>query len=337
MTLEFKPNSDYPLYLCLLWLVLLTSCKKEPVSFITLEGQAQGTTFQITYEDSLRQDYSVEVDSLFKLIDKSMSLWDTSSLISRINRNDSTAIPDEHFINVFRKAREISEYTGGAFDMTVGPLVKAWGFSRKNIGPPPDSFAIDSLLKITGYRKVRIQDGRIKKEDPRIALDFNAIAQGYTVDLIAAFLRSRGVDNYLVEIGGELMARGKNQRNMTWQVGIDKPVDSLAEGRPLQTTISLQDKALATSGSYRKYIMKDGKKLSHVIDPGSGYPMNQNLLSVSVIAEDCATADAYATAFLVLGIEKAMVIAKEKGLEIFCIYADDSGNFQTVATPGFSR
>jgi thiamine biosynthesis lipoprotein len=318
-------------------MVLVTSCKNEPAGYITLEGQAQGTTFQITYEDSLQQDYSREVDSLFKLIDKSMSLWDTSSLITRINKNDSTALPDEHFIKVFRKAQEISENTGGAFDMTVGPLVKAWGFSRKNIGPPPDSSSVDSLLKITGYRKIQILDGRIKKEDPRITLDFNAIAQGYTVDLIAAFLRSRGVENYLVEIGGEIIAKGKNQRNMAWQVGIDKPVDSLAEERPLQTTIALHDNALATSGSYRKYIMKDGKKLSHVIDPSTGYPMNQNLLSVSVIAEDCATADAYATAFLVTGIEKAMVIAREKGLEIYCIYADDSGLFQTVATPGFSK
>jgi FAD:protein FMN transferase len=337
MTLEFKTHPDYTLYLCLLWMVLVASCKNESSGYITLEGQAQGTTFQITYKDPFQQDYSGEVDSLFKLIDKSMSLWDTSSLITRINKNDSTAIPDEHFIKVFGMAQEISESTDGAFDVTIGPLVKAWGFSRKNMGPPPDSSDIDSLLKITGYRKVQLVDGRIKKEDPRITLDFNAIAQGYTVDIIAAFLRSRGIDNYLVEIGGEIMTNGKNQRNMAWQVGIDSPVDTLAEGRPLQTTIALQDKALATSGSYRKYIMKDGKKLSHVIDPATGDPLHQKVLSVSVLAEDCATADAYATAFLVLGIEKAMVIAKEKGLEVYCIYADDSGIFQTVATQGFSK
>jgi len=325
----FAPDSSGLRGLFLL-ILLLASCGKEKPAYLTLSGKAQGTTFNITYQDSPGRDFSHPVDSLFRLIDKSMSLWDSNSVISRINRNEPNVRVDEHFAAVFQKAHDISEITGGAFDATVGPLVKAWGFSFKKGLPPPDSAQVDSLRQLIGFQKIRLENGILQKADPRMEIDFNAIAQGYTVDLISSFLEKNGVKNYLVEIGGEVRTLGVNDRNEIWKIGIDKPVENEKEGeRPLQTTVALSGKSLATSGSYRKFVVRDGKKFSHAIDPKTGYPITHNLLSVSVTAEDCASADAYATAFLVMGMEKAMEMAERLGLEIYCIYADETGVLQS--------
>jgi thiamine biosynthesis lipoprotein len=264
-----------------------------------------------------------------------MSLWDSTSIISRINRNDTSAVPDEHFVKVLNRSSKVSEITTGAFDVTVGPLVRAWGFSIKNNKPLPDSSTILRLKKLIGYQKVSLQNDKIIKVDTAIQLDFNGIAQGYTVDLISEFLQTHGIHDYLVEIGGEVSTKGLNRERSVWQVGIDKPVDTQTNGRPLQTIIALQDKALATSGSYRHYLKKDGKKLSHVIDPATGYPVSHSLVSVSVLADDCMSADAFATAFLVMGIEKALMVARDQQLKIYCIYTDEDGNFQIKATEGF--
>ncbi|GAB4489336.1 MAG: FAD:protein FMN transferase [Saprospiraceae bacterium] len=321
-----------------LLLTLLASCGKQEPAYLTLTGKAQGTTFNITYQDSQQRDFSRPVDSLFRMIDKSMSLWDSTSLISRINRNEPNVQVDEHFAKVFQKAKEVSEITGGAFDVTVGPLVKAWGFSVKKGLPPPDSAKVDSLRQLIGFQKIRLENGVLQKADPRMEIDFNAIAQGYTVDLISDFLEKNGVKNYLVEIGGEVRTLGVNDRNEIWKIGIDKPVENEKEGsRPLQTTVALGGKSLATSGSYRKFVVRDGKKFSHAIDPKTGYPITHNLLSVSVIAKDCASADAYATAFLVMGMGKALDLAEQLGLEIYCIYSDEKGELQVRSTPGFLR
>jgi thiamine biosynthesis lipoprotein len=313
------------------------ACQNLSSPYLTIDGKAQGTTFHIVYSDSLQRDFLFQIDSLLKLIDSSMSLWDSSSVISRINRNEPDVIPDEHFLNVLNKSFEVSNATQGAFDVTISPLVKAWGFGTKHNLPLPDSGTVDSIKSFTGFQNISITGQQILKTDPRVQLDFNAIAQGYSVDVIASFLETHQIHNYLVEIGGELRVKGKNERNTLWTVGIDQPTDDPTAGRPLQTTITLQDKALATSGSYRKYQMKDGKKLSHVINPASGYPVGQQLLSVSVLADDCMTADAYATAFLVMGTEAAMQLAQKLALEIYCIYTDDEGKFQVKASSAFSQ
>lgn len=317
--------------------LLLFSCGKRKAEYLTLAGKAQGTTFNITYFDPQGRDFSKPVDSLFRLIDKSMSLWDSASVISRLNRNEAGIRADEHFTAVFNRAKEISLATGGAFDATVGPLVKAWGFSYKKGLPPPDSVQIDSLLQLIGFHKVRLENGALQKTNPRMEVDLNAIAQGYTVDLITGFLEKNGVQNYLVEIGGEVRTSGRNDRGDAWNIGIDKPQENETEARTLQTTIRLSGKSLATSGSYRKFIERDGKKFSHAIDPQTGYPITHTLLSVSVIAGDCATADAYATAFLVMGMEKAMEMAAKQGFEIYCVYSDEHGDLQVQATPGFGQ
>lgn len=329
-------NRLFSIWVPFLFGLLAFSCGKEKPDYLTLSGKAQGTTFNITYQDSLGRDFSQPVDSLFRLIDKSMSLWDSTSVISRINRNEPNVQVDEHFAAVFQKAKDVSEITGGSFDVTVGPLVKAWGFSVKKGLPPPDPVQVDSLRQLIGFQKIRLENGILQKADPHMEIDFNAIAQGYTVDLISDFLEENGLKNYLVEIGGEVRTSGINDRAEAWKIGIDKPVENEKEGsRPLQTTVALSGKSLATSGSYRKFVVREGKKFSHAIDPKTGYPITHNLLSVSVIASDCATADAYATAFLVMGMEKAMGMVVRGGLEIYCIYADETGALQVRATPGF--
>ncbi|GAB3175378.1 FAD:protein FMN transferase [Telluribacter humicola] len=326
-------------FVCVLmvWAGWLAGCQSTRKSYTHLEGQAQGTTFRIVYNDSLARDYSHAVDSIFRVIDHSMSLWDSTSVISGFNANRSYVRADPHFATVFRKAQEVSASTSGYFDATVGPLVKIWGFSYKKGLPQPDSARVDSLLRLVGYKKVRLEGGQLQKETPAMEVDFNAIAQGYTVDVIADFLKSKGVKNYLVEIGGEVRAEGRNERDETWHIGIDKPVDNSEEGRPLQTVVPLSGRALATSGSYRKFVERDGRRYSHAIDPHTGFPITHSLLSISVIADDCMTADAYATAFLVMGLDRALPIAKAHNLELYGIYEGEGGALQVYSSPGFGE
>ena len=320
----------------LVWgVVCLVGCQKSRPTYTQLEGSAQGTTFRLVYEDSVSRDFSAAADSIFRAIDHSMSLWDSTSLISLLNANAPTARADVHFTNVFRRAWEISALTEGQFDCTVGPLVKVWGFSYKKNLPPPDSEQIAGLKKFIGYHKVQLQEGKLVKENPQIHLDFNAIAQGYTVDVLANFLKGKGIKNYLVEVGGEVRAEGRNERGEIWRIGIDKPVDNAAVGRPLQAVVSLNNKSLATSGSYRKFVERDGHKFSHAIDPHTGYPITHNLLSISVLAPDCMSADAYATAFLVMGLEKAIPLAKKKGIELYGISVGKEGTLSVYQSAGF--
>lgn len=310
----------------------LAACQSEAPKYTHLEGQAQGTTFHITYLDADGRNFSGQVDSLFRLMDRSMSLWDSMSVISRVNRNEADVVVDEHFSAVFRRSQEIAAATDGVFDITVGPLVRAWGFSYKKGLPPPDSAQVDSLRQIIGFQKTQLENGVLKKADPRMEVDMNAIAQGYTVDVLADFLEKQGVQNYMIEVGGEVRTLGQNERGETWRIGIDKPVEGEGKGRPLQTVVPISGKSLATSGSYRKFVERDGKKYSHAIDPRTGYPIAHSLLSVTVIADDCTTADAYATAFLVLGLEKSVEIAERLGVQFYAIYADADGNLQVWST-----
>jgi len=313
------------------------ACQSKKQPYTVLTGNAQGTTFTIQYNDLSHRDFSRSIDSLFHLIDQSMSLWDSTSLISRINHNDTSCLIDEHFEKVFRKSFEAYHNTDGFFDPSVGPLVKAWGFSFKKGLPAPDSIEVDSLKKLIGFRKIKLENGKVVKEDGRMEIDFNAIAQGYTVDLISEFLEKNGIEDYLVEVGGEVRAKGVNERDSIWRIGIDKPVELKGNDRPLQTMVALKDQSLATSGSYRKFIERNGKKFSHVIDPFTGYPVSHHMLSVSVIAEDCTTADAYATAFLVMGMDKAFEKALELQMQIYCIYAHDDGTLSVRSTPDFGK
>jgi FAD:protein FMN transferase len=319
----------------LIALLSVWGCQPRPVTHTRLEGNAQGTTFRLIYADSLSRNFAGSVDSIFGVMDRSMSLWDGTSVISLFNANNPAVRADAHFTTVFEKSREVSETTGGNFDVTVGPLVKAWGFSYKKGLPPPDSAQVDSLLQLIGYQKVKLEEGQLFRNSPQINVDFNAIAQGYTVDVLAGFLEDRGVRNYLVEVGGEVRAKGRNERGEVWRIGIDKPVNSTGSDRTLQAVVALDGKSLATSGSYRKFVERDGQKYSHAINPRTGFPITHNLLSISVLANDCMTADAYATAFLVMGLEKAIPLAKQKGLELYGIIAEPDGSLREYQSEGF--
>lgn len=315
-------------------LVVLFSCNKraeeEQLPYMELNGTTQGTTYMIKYSTADTTNYRDDVEMIFANIDSSLSTYNKQSTISRVNTNQLTAVSDTHFLNVFKAALKITEKTGGAFDITVAPLVNAWGFGFEEL-PKVDSAKIDSILQFVGYDKVQLKDGKIIKEDERLMLDMNAIAKGYTVDVVAGFFDSKGIENYLIEVGGEIQVKGKNQKNELWQIGVDKPVDgNVTPGEDLQAIIKLDDQSLATSGNYRKYYVKDGVKYSHTISPESGYPVEHNLLSATVLAPECMEADAYATAFMVLGTEKSKEIVEDTdGLEAFFILSDEDGSYQT--------
>lgn len=326
------------IFFSLLAVFMLISCNRKINNTIKISGAAQGTTYNITYLAGLHSNYREAIDSIFKKIDLSLSTYDTGSIISKINRNITPVIVDDYFSDVFNKSIEVSENTKGIFDVTVAPVVNAYGFGfakREKV----NQVLVDSLLKFIGYKKVRLDGKKLVKEIPQVMLDFNAIAQGYTVDVLAGFLESKGISNYLVEVGGELRARGKKLDGSNWTVGIEQPDENITDGASINAVIKIKDKSLATSGNYKKFYIEDGKKYAHIIDPFTGHPAKNNLLSATVIAESCMTADAYATAFMVMGLEKSkQFLSENKGLnlEVYFIY-DDNGVWKTHTSEKFEE
>ena len=283
-----------------------------------------GTVYNITYQydKSLKADIEAEL----KKVDGSLSPFNKHSIITKINRNEDVTV-DKMFADVFNLAQQISTETDGAFDITVAPLVNAWGFGFKN-DTQPTRHAIDSLKQLTGYMKVSLDGMKVSKKDPRMMLDCSAIAKGYACDVVAEYLRRRGIENFMVEIGGEIVTQGINEKRLPWKIGVTKPVDdSLNTNQELQTVLNVTNKAMATSGNYRNFYYKNGKKYAHTIDPVTGYPVQHNILSATVIADNCATADAYATAFMVMGLDKAKaVLGRHPELMAYFIYSDKNGN-----------
>jgi thiamine biosynthesis lipoprotein len=333
-----QPNYYHKLPIAGLIVLLLLGCHRDINTSITISGKAQGTSYNITYLAGEHSNYRQSIDSIFRQIDRSLSTYDSSSLISKINRNEPAVAVDRYFSDVFHKSMEVSEKTDGLFDITVAPVVNVYGFGFKK-RERVTSGLIDSLLRFVGYKKVRLADNKVVKEMPQVMLDFNAIAQGYTVDVLASFLEGKGIRNYMVEVGGELRAKGRKLNDSSWTVGIEMPSEDEAEAAGLYTRVRMDNKSLATSGNYKKFYVEDGKKYAHIINPFNGYPAKNNLLSTTVIANDCMTADAYATAFMVMGVEKAkefLVEHKELGLEVFFIY-DENGVMKTFATKYFEE
>ena len=305
-----------------------------PAPYQKASGLIFGTMYSVTYQS--KTDMKASIDSMLKVFDGSLSPFNDTATISRINRNERV-IADELFATVFRKSMEVSEATDGAFDITIAPLVNAWGFGFKQ-GSFPDSIMVDSLLQLTGYEKVSMNEqGEVVKQDERMMLNCSAIAKGYAVDVIANLLKSKGVKNMMVDIGGEVVVQGKNPKEKKWRIGINKPVDdSLATNQELERIVEITAAAIATSGNYRNFYYNNGKKYAHTIDPSTGYPVQHSLLSATVVANDCMTADAYATAFMVMGVEKALEMAESNpAIEAFFIFSDEEGNLQTCQTSGF--
>lgn len=319
-------------YLYYLSLVLLLfSCQRAPKENIYyIMGDAQGTTYNITYI-AQRPIEKREVDSLLQVIDLSMSTYIDNSLISKVNRNEHLPL-DTHFQKVFHASEQIYKESQGAFDPSIGQLINAWGFGKKEHHTPPTQRQIDSLLLLTGLNKVRTTqqaDGVfLEKENPAIQLNFNAIAQGYTSDVIADYFLSKQIENFIVEVGGELFIHGKNTlKGKSWLIGIDNPLQKPDEDREIVATVELTDCGLATSGNYRKLWTDSltGKKYVHTLNPQTGYPQTSNLLSATVIAPSAMLADGYATTLMALGgLEKAKAfLATHKDLKAILLYADD--------------
>lgn len=312
-------------------IVCLFSCEQQPKN-TKLAGNVFGTTYSVIYDTEV--NYEKQFDSLFYVINKSMSTYQTNSDISKLNRNEPIEV-DKHFIKVFNTSKEIYSETDGVFDPTIGAVVNAWDFGSEGKIVALDSLKLDSLMLNVGLNKVKLVDNNIIKFKETF-IDFNAIAKGYAVDVIGEFLESKNVANYLVEIGGEIRVRGQNKEtNKFWTVGIDKP--NFDGTQSILKAIHLKDEAMATSGTYRKFkVDENGNRYAHIIDTKTGYPSKTNVLSVSVIAEDCMTADAYATAFQAMGIENVShFLQSHQELKVFFVFENENKELETLALNSF--
>ena len=297
-------------------------------------GTIFGTTYHITYQYD--EDLQKEIVDKLKEVDDALSMFNKESIISKVNNNEPVVLNDM-FVEVFQLAKEISKDTDGAFDITVAPLVNAWGFGFKN-EQMPDKQAVDSLMTIVGHQKVSYNGKKIVKKDPRITLDCSAIAKGYGVDVVARLLDKKDIKNYLVEIGGEVVTKGISEKRLPWKIGVTKPTDdALSESGELQTILNVTDKAMATSGNYRNFYYKGKRKYAHTIDPKTGYPVQHSILSATVLTDRCVRADAYATAFMVMGMEKAKkVLEKNPDLMVYFIY-DKNGQLDVWYSPSLKE
>lgn len=294
-------------------------------------GMVFGTTYNITYQCDSNLHNSIKRE--LQKVDEALSPFNKRSVITAVNNNRDIEVNDM-FADVFSLAQKISDDTGGDFDITVAPLVNAWGFGFKN-GTLPTKEKIDSLKAFVGFDKVSLNDGKVKKSDPRTMLDCGAIAKGYGCDVVADYMRRQGIENFMVEIGGEVVTSGISEKRVPWKIGVTKPSDdSTNTSKELQTVLNITDKAMATSGNYRNFYFKNGRKYAHTIDPKSGFPVQHSLLSATVVANRCATADAYATSFMVMGIEKAKkVLERNPQLMAYFIYADKDGKYKVWSSP----
>ena len=290
-----------------------------------------GTTYKIVYQGD--SDLTASIRQELMRVDYSLSPFNKESVITAVNQNREVML-DPYFVEVFNKAMEISRETKGAFDITVAPLVNAWGFGFKH-EQMPTKRQVDSLRQIIGYQKVALKNGKVVKQDPRMMLDCSAIAKGFGVDAVARMLRDRGVQNFMVEIGGEVVTCGVNAQRLPWRVGVVKPSeDSLSTGHELQTILNVTDKAMATSGNYRNFYYKNGRRYAHTIDPKTGYPVQHSLLSATVLAASCTVADAYATSFMVMGLDNArQLLEHHPELMAYLIYDDGKGDIAVWFSP----
>lgn len=284
-----------------LWILMFTACTKQK-QYFEESGSVFHTIYHIKYEGS--EILTEKIDAEFQKFNLSLNPFNPNSIISKVNRNEAVEA-DDWFIEVFNKAKEVSDHSEGIFDITCAPLVNLWGFGFSKMDSVTPQM-IDSIKQFVGYQKVRLDGRKVVKDDSRILLNCSAIAKGYASDIIARLLEREGIENYMVEIGGEVTMKGVNQNGKCWRIGINKPEDdSTGVKNDIEEVVQLCKKGgVATSGNYRNYYIKDGKKYAHTIDPRTGYPSEQSILSATIVAEDCITADAYATAFMAMGLEK---------------------------------
>lgn len=315
-------------------LLLFVSCKEKQATYVEDRGEVFHTTYSIKYKYT--HSLKPEIEAELAKFDDSLNPFKPTSIISKVNNNEEVVL-DSFFINVFNRSQEVSGVSDGLFDITVSPLINAWGFGFKNIDNVTAEM-VDSLKAIVGYDKIQVENGRVIKSDPRVQINTSAIAKGYSTDVIADLLESYGVTDYMIEIGGEVTAKGINDKGECWHIGIDKPVDDKAPvHRELQTIIKLCNKSMATSGNYRNFYVKDGKRYAHTINPKTGYPAESNILSATVIADDCMTADAYATVFMLADTATIRSIALQEKLSYLLILDSEDNRSVIVKSTGFDK
>lgn len=318
-------------------LFMMFSCGNKPKQVLTeWSGEAQGTTYHIKFYSPENRITKAELDSILDDFDMMASLYNDSSMLGRINLGENITVSAQ-FEAMFNASMKVSVATDGYFDITVGDLVDAWGFYKKQ-GIDPDSAKVDSIKQYVGYQNISIQNRKLVRKYPETRLDFNAIAQGYSVDIVCDFLKEKGITDYLVEIGGEVRVSGKKDDGTTWVVGIERPAESEDAPQEVFRKLAVSDISIATSGNSRKFYIKDGIKYSHTINPKTGYPVNHTLLSVTVVTKSCMEADAYATAFMVAGREKAKeMLLHIDSMEAYFIYSSPDGTLLTDSTDGFGN
>ena len=319
--------------------VLLVSCgdSNPKKKIVTNYGNTQGTTYSIKYKSPHGINYQNDIDSILKAVDLSLSTYINESIISKINRNENVII-DSIFTRVFEMAIKIANETNGSFDPTIAPLVNFWGFGFEEISNKNETKLVN-LMQSVGYKKISFKDGHIVKENPNTQIDFNAIAQGFTVDLIGEHLQKHGLTNFMIEIGGEVKCSGLNADEKPWRIGIDKPSEKIQKER-YQAIIEVSNKAIASSGNYRHYKVdeKTGMKYAHTINPKTGVPLQTNLLGVTILTESCMEADALATAFMVMGLETSKQYLKNHPeIDALFIYSNSKGEWLKYQTEGFEN
>lgn len=304
--------------------------------YYTNEGQIFGTTYHITYAGT--NDLDKEIRAELQRVDDALSMFNKQSVLSKFNRNEKYDVSNARFNDVVRLSLQLSRETDGAFDITVAPLVNEWGFGFKHREIITAS-KIDSLRAFVGYEKLFYEGDRLNKRDSRVTIDCGAVAKGYGVDCVARLLSSKGCTNYMVEIGGEVVVKGKNAKGKKWTIGINKPVDdSTKTVSEVQTILHVSDCGIATSGNYRNFYYVDGRKVSHTIDPKSGQPVQHSLLSATVLTPSCAKSDALATSFMVMGLDRAKAfLAKHKDVQAYFIFADGQGKYNVWMTEGMQK
>ena len=330
-------------YLVFILTMVMVACQPSVNEKVYLiEGEAQGSTYHIKYIAERDENLKPAIDSILEVIDRSMSTYRPDSAISKINQGDTTVVVDEHFRKVFEASQQIWQESEGLFDPTVGVLVNAWGFGKQKISEAdlPTDKKIDSLRKYVGFDKVALTGKNlIKKRYTEILFDFNAIAQGYTSDVVANYLSARGIKNYIVEIAGEMYLKGKNTvEDKSWTIGVENPLKPL-DDRDLVATIQFTNQGLATSGNYRKvWTDSNGHKYVHSINPLTGRATQSDVLSATVVAPSTMLADGYATMFMVMGLAKSKAfLEKHPDLAVLLVYSDDKHQEATYKTKSFEK
>lgn len=315
------------------------ACNSPNKEIKEIFGETMGTTYSIRYYSDSEESIKPSIDSLLRVVNQSLSTYIPNSTISLFNRADSVSVIDSYFKINFEKAQEVYEKSDGSFDATVMPLVNTWGFGFEKINSEIDSSLIDSLLNFVGFDKVFVQNNEVYKKRKGVMLDFSALAKGFGVDEVARFLERNGIRNFTVEIGGEIVCKGKKHDGSNWAIGVEKPIDDVSgTHREIEIIIPLENSAMATSGNYRNFYVRNGKKYAHEINPKTGYPVDHNLLSATVVANDCMTADAWATAFMVMGLERSKQLLSElPHIDVFFIFGNEDGSTSTYLSPGMEK